>query len=268
MNFKFIASSVGFVGVGAVFGWAITADRAEVKRKELEKSNEQLYEAYSKQARESIQLRYEMGEVQEALDNVMEMIEALPPIGDDENSPEEETVEINTGGEIEEVDTHQDPTDEEIAESRESLQNLINQYAPDTRDQDAFVDRGQVVVESTRYDPPFVIPQSEYAWSEEGNEYAKITLRYFSKQQILLDEDEEPIDDVDAYVGWRNLNRFGDGTDNPDVVYVRNRRLDTDFEVERETEEDLPLHVKYAMPKLEFVSERAAGRIRLAEEDE
>lgn len=265
MNVKFIASSAGFVGLGAAVAWAITADRAEMKFRQIAEDFLVLQDALREKTRENIDLRYDLNDKKEEIENLHSAVDVETGFADDENSPGEASTEIDSGGEIDQVAQHQEPTDEEIAEDRAHLQNLINQYIPTPETVEEFAERP--VIASTKYDPPFVISQEEFAWSDEGDEYAKTTLKYYPKQQVLLDEEEEPVDDVEAYVGWRALNRFGEDSGNPDVVYVRNRRLETDFEVERETEEDLPLHVKYAMPKMEFVSRHAAGKLRLPEED-
>ena len=267
MNVKFIASGAGFAGLGALVAWAITADRAEQKAQAMATDFVKMSEVLREKTRENIELRYELNDKAEELENIHAKIDEETGFAEDENSPGEDSVELNTGGEIEEVHVDQDePTDEEIEETRTNLQNLISQYTPNERDQEVFVERSAAVIQHTKYDPPFVISHTDYQWSDEGDEYAKITLKYYPLQQVLLDEEEEPIDNVEGYVGWRALNRFGDESDDPDIVYVRNRRMETDFEVER-TEDDLPLHVKYAMPKMEFVSQRAAGRLRLSEED-
>lgn len=265
MNLKFIASSAGFLGVGAALGWAITADRAEKKFRHIAEDFVALQDALREKTRENIELRYEVNDKKEEIENLHAAVDQETGFAEDENSPEDDSIEIDSGGEIDQLPSHQEPTDEEIAEERSHLQRLIDQYVPSQETVEEFAERP--VIASTKYDPPFVIPQEQYAWSEEGDNYAKITLKYYAKHHVLLDEEEEPIDDVEGYVGWRALNRFGDESGNPDVVYVRNRRLETDFEVERETEEDLPLHVKYAMPRMEFVSQRAAGKLRIPEED-
>lgn len=266
MNLKFIASSAGCVGLGAAVAWAFTADRAEQKFRRMAEDFITLQDALREKTKENIELRYAINDKQEELDNLHSAIDTETGFSEDENSPGESVTEINSGGEINQVAEHQQPTDEELAEDRAHLQSLIDQYVPTPETVEEFAERP--VIASTKYDPPFVIPQDQFAWSEEGDNYAKITLKYYPQQQVLLDEEEEPIDDIEGYVGWRTLtSRFGDESGNADVVYVRNRRLETDFEVERVTDEDLPLHVKYAMPKMEFVARKNAGKIKLPEEE-
>lgn len=258
MNFKFIASGIGFTAFGAILGWAVTADAADRKFKKLYSDNASLQEALVRSARRSANLELDLEERTESLEILRTSLEDRMN-SSSENSAGETPVEINSGGTIVDVDAPND-------EVRSKLQGYIDQYAGPNY-QEEFQER--TVVASTKYDPPFVISQNLYAWDEdEGDEYAKITLTWYPKQQVLLDEDQEPVEDVEAYVGFQNLKRFGDESDNPDVVFIRNRRLDTDFEVVREEEDELPLHVRYAMPKIEFDAQRASGRIRLRETDE
>ncbi len=93
-------------------------------------------------------------------------------------------------------------------------------------------------------------------------------MTYFPAHRTLLDDGQEPIEDVNAYVGWKNLNRFGDESGDSDVVFIRNRALLTDFEVVREEDSDLPLHVKYGMTLPEFEVNKASGILKLRPEDQ
>lgn len=258
MNVKFIATSVGFTALGAVLGWAFTADAADRKMRDILADNEEMQISLKQTARKNANLELDLDERNTTVETLRANLEAAMN-AKGENSPGETLTEIVSGGEIDEVSL-------EGRDVRQELQGFIDQYAgPDYAEE--FNERK--VIASTKFDPPFVISNELYAWDdEEGDEYAKITLTWYPNQQVLLDEDSEPIEDVESYVGFQNLNRFGDESDNADVVFVRNRRLETDFEVVRETEEDLPLHVKYALPKVEFEAQRAAGRLRLKETDE
>ena len=271
MNRKFIAACAGSAGFGALLSWAITADLAERRVRRIADDFLDMQEALRDKTKENIDLRYELGDAKEEIENLHSAVdretgfsEEDPEI-DSENSPGGTPQEINSGGMVEEI--HTDPSDDDV---RARLQEQIRQFVPMSEEatEDFIAHTQPKVVKTTKYDPPMAISLEEYSASDEGDDYAKITLTYYPKQQVLLDEDQEPIDDVEMYVGWRALNRFGDMSGNADVVYVRNRRMETDFEVERETEADLPLHVQYGMPVMEFESNRAAGKIKLREEDE
>ena len=77
---------------------------------------------------------------------------------------------------------------------------------------------------------PYVIHVVEY--HESNLHFDKSTIYYYDLDDTLVDENEEPIADVDAIIG-DGLMRFGDGSDDPDIVYVRNEKLGIDYEVIR-----------------------------------
>lgn len=59
--------------------------------------------------------------------------------------------------------------------------------------------------------------------------YDKTTLEYFEDGILANALTEEPIEDIDAAVGFKSLEHFGEYED--DVVYVRNERYSTDYEI-------------------------------------
>lgn len=82
-------------------------------------------------------------------------------------------------------------------------------------------------------DKPYVISLAEFQENEEGHEQQ--TLQYYEEDDVLCDSRDQPIDATDYTVGDDNLVRFGHGSEDGNVVYIRNERLDTDFEVLRST---------------------------------
>ncbi len=274
MNVKFIATAAVSAGFGAAVAWAITADRADNKSQQMTEDYEALQTALRDKMRENVALRADNDDKTEELETMHAQIDEATGFSDSENSPGEDAPE-NVSDEADHVeplerDERDDtPTDEELDAQREELRGMISAYVPSEEDQRVFLEeQGGPVVASTKYDPPFVISQPDYAVGEEGQYYKNITLKWYPKDQVLLDEDEEPVEDVDRYVGWRSLNQFGGESGDPNVVYVRNRNMEVDFEVERADEdESVPLHVQYGMPQIEFKSQKAAGKIRLPEEE-
>jgi hypothetical protein len=182
-----------------------------------------------------------------------------------ENPRGEETPEVDVTAETEEKDEQMPDEPEEV--TRSNLQGLIDQYTANPDDVDTFADVGTRMENDNR--PPYVISQKTYAGfdDEHGEDYEKITLTYFPRSRVLLDEDDEVIDDIANVVGWRNLSRFGDESGDDDTVFVRCPRLMTDYEVVKDEESPLPLHVKYGMPREEFEVSKAAGTLRLRDED-
>lgn len=82
-------------------------------------------------------------------------------------------------------------------------------------------------------DIPYVIHYDE---REEFADYDEMTLTYYERDDVLCNERDEVIDeghDRDNLVGEGNLDRFGHGSNDPSVVYIRNDRLEMVIEVIR-----------------------------------
>lgn len=79
-------------------------------------------------------------------------------------------------------------------------------------------------------DTPYIITVDEFMNNEEFS-FDQITITYFEGDDTLVDEREEIIPDVLRTIGGDTLMRFGEKSNDPNIVYVRNERLRTDFEV-------------------------------------
>ena len=78
-------------------------------------------------------------------------------------------------------------------------------------------------------DFPYVIHQNEYEHSEE--DYSKVTYTYWAVDDVVVDDEtEHPVPHGDIVVGLDNL-KFGHGSDDINVVYVRNDRLEMDMQI-------------------------------------
>lgn len=80
-------------------------------------------------------------------------------------------------------------------------------------------------------DIPYVISIAEFSTDEE--DFDKVTVRYFEEDDTVVSElgsDPLPIESI----GKDNLLRFGVGSDDEEIVYVRNETLKIDFEVVRD----------------------------------
>lgn len=74
---------------------------------------------------------------------------------------------------------------------------------------------------------PYVITPEDF--TNERN-YEKITLTYFEGDGIFMDDmTEEEVNDAEASVGKENLSRFSEFE--PDLLYVRNEKERTDYEI-------------------------------------
>lgn len=85
---------------------------------------------------------------------------------------------------------------------------------------------------------PYIISHDEYFGTEE--EFEKVSIVYFEGDDTLADERNQVIQDVEYAVGQRHLEMYGPRwedvtrSEDPEIVYVRNTNLSTDFEIARD----------------------------------
>ena len=77
---------------------------------------------------------------------------------------------------------------------------------------------------------PYIIHHDEFFEGEK--DYLQSSLVYYEGDDVLSDERDKHIDDVEGTIGSDNL-RFGHGSRDNNIVYIRNDRLEMDFEVMR-----------------------------------
>jgi hypothetical protein len=78
---------------------------------------------------------------------------------------------------------------------------------------------------------PYVM--SVMLYNEHDPNFQKITLIYYTEDDVVVDDDDSVLNDVDSIIGNKNLQMFGHGSNDPEVVYVRNEKLSTDMEIIR-----------------------------------
>ncbi len=78
---------------------------------------------------------------------------------------------------------------------------------------------------------PYVLHHDEFVQNER--DYMQSTLTYYAGDDVLTDERDTIIDDRDELVGLENLDRFGEGSEDPEIVYVRNPVREIDLEIVR-----------------------------------
>lgn len=79
---------------------------------------------------------------------------------------------------------------------------------------------------------PYVI--SKDSFENEYQDFAKESLVYFEDDDVLSDDKDEIIQEREKVIGTEALNSFGEGSDDEDIVYVRNLALSIDYEVVQE----------------------------------
>jgi len=264
MRVKKIASLVGAAAIGGAYAWAWTEDRAERRARKMAEDYVALVEDVQKLVSENVFLNTQL---KSANDRIDDLEHRLTP-----DEPVEITPEVSLRDVAESVeDEAPEPTDVEIQEQTTALKNLIAPYVGDQQVVEDFMlqAREQIKTEAMGV-PPMVISQEEFSHDDEGQDFAKQTIHFYGKHQTLLDEEDEVIaqNDIERTVGWRSLRRFGDKSNQPDVVYVRNKELETDFEVVLLENDDLPLHVQYNMDQPTFETMKKAGKLLLPDSGE
>lgn len=76
---------------------------------------------------------------------------------------------------------------------------------------------------------PYIIHQNEF--TENQKDYSQVTITYYAGDGVLTDEDEEIIVESDEVVGLDNLEKFGHGSDDFDVLFVRSEYRRMEFEI-------------------------------------
>lgn len=77
---------------------------------------------------------------------------------------------------------------------------------------------------------PYVIHRDE---REEYEAYDGVTYTYYEQDDVVCNERDEPLDEADRerIIGEENLSKFGHGSGDPTVVYIRNDKLEMDMEI-------------------------------------
>jgi hypothetical protein len=82
-------------------------------------------------------------------------------------------------------------------------------------------------------DSPHIIHQDEFAHNE--TEFAQVTYTYYVGDDVLADEQDQIITSRDDLIGRNALTRFGHGTDDYNILYVRNPVLELEIEICRDS---------------------------------
>jgi hypothetical protein len=76
---------------------------------------------------------------------------------------------------------------------------------------------------------PYIISEDEYL--QNAPEHDQTQLTYFSGDRQLADDNQNDPIPNHSIVGSDNLERFGVGSGDPRLVYIRNEKLKADFEI-------------------------------------
>lgn len=123
-------------------------------------------------------------------------------------------------------DDTEDLTDDELEDEAEALMDHPGQM--EIEETDGF---GHVICElntGRKNSAVYLVPE-EYA----GEIYPIESLSYFSKDDVLVDVTDAPVDDPQGLIGDATKH-FGECGEDPDVVYVRNANIGFEYEITRQ----------------------------------
>ena len=122
---------------------------------------------------------------------------------------------------------HDDVVDNAIADrlQQEAVERR-NVFRDDTFDL-------EVEMEFRTPDKPYIITHDEFYAAEKN--YDTESLTYYELDDVLCDERDTPMDDRDPIVGDDHLTRFGSGSKSKNLLFIRNERLETDYEITKST---------------------------------
>lgn len=182
-----------------------------------------------------------------------------PAESEDELSPEESAL-FEKNGVPTEFEAEEGPdTREAFKETRKSVFERSRPVSNDDFDFEA-------EILNRTGERPYVITHDEFYENEK--DYEQIHLAYFQGDDTLVDERDQPVPDEDASVGNDNLTKFGYGSKDENIVFVRNEVLEADFEITRSmgkyAEEVLGLDTESG---LKHSNGRGNRKFRLHQED-
>lgn len=108
---------------------------------------------------------------------------------------------------------------------------VIEEEPPRFKLYDRTTDNFNPADEERSEEDPYVISLAEFTNDEE--DFDKITIRYFEEDDTLTEELRKETLPIES-AGADNLLRFGVGSEDEDIVYIRNEQLKIDFEVIRD----------------------------------
>lgn len=150
----------------------------------------------------------------------------------DEPQPDDEVV---TDGEFDIAPKtikykRQDPaTDYTGFYNKPDIKDLAKKYGDTDEEYEIEEPEPEEEVDASGMDDVYVISYEEF--SESREDYDKITIEYYEKDDTLVDERQEIL--PDDTLCDEAFQCFGQDSNDPDIVYVRNDKLSTDFEVVR-----------------------------------
>lgn len=193
-----------------------------------------------------------LNEMEESIDDIVEeRVEEIAEIRMDEDFDDEEEDE-EEDDELDEESDDEDDSDideEKLTEITQSVVKKINRARTAKPDPielaKELVDKNNYVSYSGKKDPVTKNETPDDYWVEQNEPedieiispqefgdiagYDKVNLYFLSRDEVLVDDEGNPVENIVSLIGPDALENFG--TYEPDSVCVRNNRLETDFAI-------------------------------------
>ena len=219
--------------IGLVIGGALGAGTCFlVLRKKLETKYNQLAEEEIEEMREHFRkrllVREDKPDLGELADKVEDLGYATPNAPDPQprDAVLTEAIEEGTLDPSDTADAEEDLAREKAEELETSLKNV---FEDTTTDPDENWDYEEEV-RLRRPDRPYIIHYDERG---DNQNYDETTFIYYAGDDVLCDSRDQIIDDKERTVGEENLTKFGHGSKDKNIVYIRNDVLAVIIEVVR-----------------------------------
>ena len=199
VGFFLVGAGVG-IAIGFTVGYKVAEKRLQTK--------------YSKLAEE------EISEMREHYQQKMVAVEPKPPL--DKIVKERERYSEAEQRAIDETNA-QFPPEEEVQEG------VVVQEVEETTQVNVFDSEDwNYAAEIAKRDPevPYIVHVDEFTQNEPDHD--QLTYTYYEVDDVLADQQENTIDDMDAVIGLGNLGRWGHGSKDEHIVYIRNEEMKTD----------------------------------------
>lgn len=209
----------GGIVIGVSVGYLIAKRRLEAKYQQLaEEEIDEIRDIYFAKTQKLEGLRVDPQGEKETIQEVMVKAGYVRPTEQDQrytDAEQEAIAQANEAAAQAEIE----------AEQAEKVHNIFHPGAVEGWD---WVEE-RAYREALDEGIPYVLHRDEYFPNENG--WDQMSLTYFEGDDILADDNDTPVDDQDAMVGLANLPKFGHGSGDPNVVYVRNPELQLEMEI-------------------------------------
>jgi hypothetical protein len=200
------------------------------------------YEAYAQQEIEEVRASYKRRVRRQEYNTPEEAAEAMHAYQGEDIRPDFNRLSPREQAEVKLVVKNMlgEETETKVIRGRGGEPGYVEVETETTIEENEFIDDRPINpfdwnqdVELSKRDPesPYVISFEEF--NENSTDWEQNNLVYYEEDDVLADERDNPVPEIEATVGYDNLKRFGHGSKDPNVVYIRNERTEALFEIIR-----------------------------------